>query len=315
MKTFLIIDTFNFLHRAYHALPTTFRDANGEPVNAVYGVTAMLINVLNTVRPQYMVAALDSREQTFRAEEFTSYKAHRKPMDDDLASQIPKVFEILDAFGIKQTVVEGYEADDVIGTLVEKFSGEQGLEMVVVSNDRDLWQLTNGHVKIMVPGKKGAVEWIGREEAEKKFGFVPELIPDFKGLRGDPSDNIPGVYGVGEKTANRLIGEFGTVEEIYKNLKDVTPESLRKKLEENYEQALMSKKLAQIIMDVPFQTDLDECAYTDFNRSNVKSVLEKYNFKSLIKRLGFEVSEDGKGGSSADLSKSSAPVGGQMGLF
>jgi DNA polymerase-1 len=305
MRKFLIIDTFNFLHRAYHALPATFRDQNGEPTNAVYGFTSMLINVLNQIKPQYMVAALESERPTFRVEDFTAYKAHRKPMEDGLMVQIPKCLEILDAFGIKQIQVEGYEADDVIGTLVKKFS--DGIETVIVSNDRDMWQLaTNSNIVIMYPGKKGEMEWIGAKEADARFGFDAHKIPDYKGLRGDPSDNIPGVFGIGEKTATNLIQKYGSVEEIYKNIGRVEPESLRKKLTENYEQALMSKKLAQIITDVPVTVSLGECKYSDFNRGAVKNVLQKYNFKSLIRRLGFE-DESSK--------KSSEPPANQLNLL
>lgn len=305
MKTFLLIDTYNFLHRAYHALPSTFRNDKGEATNAVYGVTSMLLNVLNTIKPHYVVSALDSNEPTFRSTDFISYKAHRKPIEDDLASQIPKVIEILDSFGIKNIEIPGYEADDVIGTLVKKFSKE--VELVIVSNDRDLWQLVGSSVKIMVPTKEKDIYWVGPKEAEDKFGFNPSQIPDFKGLRGDPSDNIPGVYGIGEKIATKLIQEYGSVENMYRNLKDIQPESLRKKLEENYEQALMSKKLAEIILDVPLTIDLEECKYNDFNRVRVKEVLQKYNFKSLIKRLGFD--EEG------NLKKDKEIPENQIGLF
>src|SRR3989338_2094837 len=154
MKKLLLIDTFNFLHRAYHALPSTFRDSNGEPVNAVYGVTSMLISIFETVKPDYVVAALDGQAPTFRVENFTSYKAHRKELADDLASQIPKVFEIIDAFGIKRIVVEGYEADDVIGTLAKRFSSKD-LDVLISSNDRDLWQLLNKNVMVILPTKCG----------------------------------------------------------------------------------------------------------------------------------------------------------------
>ncbi|MBU1133010.1 hypothetical protein KKG08_01935 [Patescibacteria group bacterium] len=286
MKKLLIIDTFNFLHRAYHALPSTFRDVEGSPTNAVYGVTSMIINVLDQVKPNYIFAALDSREPTFRVEEFTQYKAQRKPMEEDLEVQIPKVLEILDAFGIKSIVVDGYEADDIIGTVTKKF--EKEVEVVIVSNDRDLWQLVGNGTTIMVPGKKGAIEWVGEREVDAKLGFDACKIADYKGLKGDSSDNIPGVYGIGEKTATKLIQEYGSVEEIYRNLDKVTPDSLRKKLEESTEQALMSKKLAQLIMDVPLSVELEECRYKEFNKVAVKEVLEKYNFKSLIRRLGFE---------------------------
>ena len=286
MKKLLIIDTFNFLHRAYHAIPSTFRGPDGQPTNAIYGFTSMVINVLDQVKPDYIVAALDGQEPTFRVGEFTPYKAQRKPMEEDLQSQIPKVFEILDAFKIKKIVVEGYEADDVIGTVATKFKGK--VNTVIISNDKDLWQLAgNGNI-IMVPGRKGEIEWMGEKEVDARLGFEAEKVADYKGLRGDPSDNIPGVYGVGEVTATRLLQKYGSIENIYKNIGGVEPESLRKRLLESYEQALMSKKLAQIILDVPFQLNLEECKYNEINKIEVKKVLEKYNFKSLIRRLGFD---------------------------
>jgi DNA polymerase-1 len=288
MKRLLVIDTFNFLHRAYHALPKTLTDSEGEPTNAVYGVTSMLITVFNQIQPTHVVAATDSEEPTFRVEEFTAYKAHRKPMDDELASQISKVYEVLDAFGIKRIEVPGYEADDVIATLAVKFAGDAGI--IIVSNDKDLWQLVDGHVVVMVPKGRGDAEWIGKKEAEARMGFDIEYMVDYKGLRGDPSDNIPGVYGVGEVTAKKLIHEFGNLKNIYKNIEKVKPESLKKKMEENYEQALMSKKLAELVTDVPVTVDFSECKYKEFNKVEVKKVLEKYNFKSLIKRLGFDES-------------------------
>jgi len=292
MKKLLIIDTFNFLHRAYHALPKTFKDQNGEPTNAVYGVTSMLINLLSRVKPDYAVAALDGEKPTFRVEDFTQYKAHRKPMEEDLSSQIPKVFEILDAFGIKMVLAEGYEGDDLIGTVAKKYSGEN--EVVIISNDRDMWQLAGKNVVIGVPNGNNEFEWLGDKETHARLGFDPKYIADYKGMRGDPSDNIPGVYGVGEVSATKLIQEFGSLEDIYKNINMVKPDSLKEKLLNSYEQALMSKKLATIILDVPMQLDLDECKYTEFNHGKVKEVLEKYNFKSLIRRLGFEIPGDKK---------------------
>ncbi len=285
-KKLLLIDTFNFLHRAYHALPPTLTDSEGNPTNAVYGVTAMLISIFGELKPDYVIAALDSEEPTFRVEDFTAYKAHRKPMEDALASQIPKVFEIMKAFGIKQITVNGYEADDIIGTAVKRFSKE--VDVIIVSNDKDMWQLLGDGVAIMIPTKGNDVDWVGPVEAEKRLEMKPAQLIDFKALRGDPSDNIPGVYGVGEKTAKKLIEEFGSVEEIYKNISKVEPESLREKLANNAEEAVMSKHLATIITDVPMEVSLDECKYTDFNRAKVKDVLQKYNFKSLIKRLGFD---------------------------
>lgn len=289
MSKFLLLDTFNFLHRAYHALPKTFTDKDGNPTNAIYGVTSMLLNVFSSVKPNYVVAALDGMKPTFRAEEFVNYKAHRAETDNDLVSQIPKIFDVLEAFGVKQILVEGYEADDVIGTLCTQFKSHKDLQFVVVSNDKDLWQLVDDQVMIMVPStKSGLVDWYGAKEVETRMGFKPELVPDYKGLRGDPSDNIPGVYGVGDITAVKLINQFGTMENIYKNIKDVEPVKLREKLLNNYEQALMSKRLAQIVLDVPVGVSLKDCMYYDYDRDKVLKILQKYNFRSLINRLGLQ---------------------------
>jgi DNA polymerase-1 len=305
MKKLLIIDTFNLLHRAYHALPNSFRDKSGEPVNAVYGVSSMLITLLAKIKPDYVIAALESKTPTFRVENFTAYKAQRKPMEEDLSIQIPKVLEVLDAFGIKQLQVNGYEADDVVGTVTKKYSDKN--EVVIISNDRDLWQLAEGNTMVGLPGGKGDVDWVGGKEAEARLGFKPEKIADYKGLRGDPSDNIPGVFGIGEKTATRLIQEFGSVEEIYKNIDKVKPDSLREKLLNCAETAMMSKKLAELILDVPVDVNLDECVYKEFNHGKVKEILEKYNFKSLLRRLGFGVD--------LEVKKKEEPLKEQLPLF
>ncbi len=285
-KKLLIIDTFNFLHRAYHALPKTLTDSEGNPTNAVYGVTAMLINVFDQIKPDYVVAAMDSKEPTFRVEDFTAYKAHRKLMEDDLAVQIPMVFEIMDAFGIKSIQVSGYEADDVIGTVVEKI--EDDVDVVVVSNDKDLWQLVKDNVSVMMPLKKGSTKWVGPKDVREIMGMEPHQLIEYKALRGDPSDNIPGVYGVGDKTAKKLIDQYKDVDSIYKNIDKVTPDSLKEKLANNAEEAVMSRHLATIVKDVPFEFELNEAKYTQFSIVNVKDILQRYNFKSLIKRLGFE---------------------------
>jgi len=291
MKKLLLIDTFNFLHRAYHALPDSFRDPMGEPVNAVYGVTSMLINVLNAIKPDYAIAALDGIKPTFRVEDFTGYKAHRRPMDNNLSIQIPKVFEVLEAYRIKTVVVDGYEADDVIGTMAVRFASDTD-QAVIVSNDRDLWQLVNKNVVVMIPTTTGQAEWVGHDEVRARMGLEPYQIPDYKGLRGDPSDNIPGVYGVGEKTAVKLIQEYGNVENVYRNIDKIEPLTLRNKLAASAEDAVMSKKLATIILDVPVDLKLDDCCYHEFNKEHVIEVMKKYNFKSLIKRLGGDLSEE-----------------------
>jgi len=269
MKKLLLIDTFNFLHRAFHALPKTFKDAAGEPTNAVYGVTSMLINIFDTLKPDYAVAALDGEKPTFRVGEFTGYKAHRA-----------------------EIVVEGYEADDVIGTLAAKLKAKT--DIVIASNDRDLWQLVDKNVTIMLPTKEGPAEWLGEREVKARLGFEPKLLADYKALRGDPSDNIPGVYGVGEKTAQDLVERYGCIEEIYHHISEITPIYLKEKLANNAQEAALSKKLALIVEDVPLYVSLAECQYQEFNKSAVVEVLKKYNFKSLMRRLGFEIEDKKK---------------------
>jgi DNA polymerase I len=286
MKKILLIDTFNFLHRAYHALPKTLTNGAGEPTNAVYGVTSMLISVFDQVRPDYVVVAMEGEGPTFRVENFTGYKAHRKPMENELSSQIPKVIEVIDAFGLTRVQVNGYEADDVIGTICERFGDDH--EIVVVSNDRDLWQLLDKNVVVMVPEKGGTVSWVGEKEAEVRFGFNPDKLIDYKALRGDPSDNIPGVHGIGDKTAKKLIDAYGTVEEIYRHIGEIEPNSLKEKLANNAEEAVMSKQLATIERDIPMELDIESCKYSEFNKANVVDALKKYNFKSLIRRMGMD---------------------------
>jgi DNA polymerase-1 len=253
----------------------------------------MLINVLDQIQPDFVLTAMDDVEPTFRVEEFTGYKAHRKPMEDDLSSQIPKVFEVIDAFGVKRVSLPGYEADDVIGTMIDKY-GDKNTEVIVVSNDRDLWQLVGGNVMVMSPGSKGVSEWIGEKEVLARYGFSPKQIPEYKGLRGDSSDNIPGVYGIGEKTAKKLIYEYKNIDEVYKNIDKIEPKSLRDKLLNGYEQAMMSKNLATIIRNAPMDVSLKECEYHEANKENLKEVLEKYNFKSLIRRLDKDEEEEKK---------------------
>ncbi len=297
MKRLLIIDTFNFLHRAYHAIPKNFKDSEGNPTNAIYGVTSMLVSALDEIKPNYIVCAVESKERLLRLDDFEDYKAHRKPMDEDLSVQIPGVFEILDAFGIEQIDVKGYEADDVIATLVENFKkidsedGKIDLEILILSNDRDLWQLVGANVFVMLPVKDGFVEWIGPDQVNTRMGFGVNRVADYKALKGDPSDNIPGVAGIGEKTAKDLIQEFGGLDDIYAAVES-RPEkfsaNVLKKLIDGKESAYKCKKLVLLQKDLAIGADLSKLEFSQFNKGRVKEVLFKYNFKSIIKRLGFE---------------------------
>jgi DNA polymerase-1 len=306
-KKLLIIDTFNFLHRAYHAIPKNFTDSNGNPTNAIYGVTSMLVSTFDQIHPDYVVCAVESKEPLLRMADLETYKAHRKPMDEALAVQIPGIFEILSAFGLSQIDVGGYEADDVIGTITKRFKGED-LEILLLSNDRDLWQLIDSNVFVMLPVKDGSIEFVGPEQVKSRFGFEPELMIDYKALRGDPSDNISGVPGIGEKTASDLVLQFGGIDKIYSAIES-NPEKLNptlaKKLMEHKETAYKCKKLVTLECDLNLDLNLNEFAYSDFNKGRVKEVLFKYNFKSLIKRLGFEPAK----------SQNFEPNENQLGLF
>ncbi|MFA5776663.1 MAG: 5'-3' exonuclease H3TH domain-containing protein, partial [Patescibacteria group bacterium] len=260
MRKFLLIDLFNLMHRAYHALPKEFSDKDGNPTNAIYGVSSMLINVLQQVSPDYVCAVLDTEKPTFRHVDFTGYKAHRRPTEDMLSVQIPKIKEIVEAFGIKMVSSPGYEADDLVGTLAVK--NQDCCQMILLSNDRDLWQLVSPNIVVMLPSTRGdKIEWIGEKEVVARLGVTSAQVPDYKGLVGDPSDNIPGVYGIGGKSAGKLMADFGSVEEIYKNIDKVTPESLRKKLIDGYEQAIMSKKLATLDLNTPVEFSREDSRY------------------------------------------------------
>jgi len=289
MRKIVIVDTFNFLHRAYHAIPKSFRAPDDTPTNAVYGVTSMLISLINETHPDCIVAALDSKKPTFRSEEFSNYKAQRKEMEDDLKVQIPLVFESMDLLGILKINCEGYEADDIIGTLVTKLESDEANQIYIVSNDRDMWQLISKNVYVLIPNTKGGFDKIDEEEALKRLEFDKKHLVDYKALRGDTSDNIPGVYGIGEVTAKKLISQYGTVEDIYRHIDEIKPDGLKTKLVESVEMAYLSKKLATIILDAPIQFKIEDCAFRLNITEELVAFLTKMNFKSLLRRLNVNI--------------------------
>jgi DNA polymerase-1 len=287
MPKLLILDTFNFFHRAYHALPLSLTAPNGTPVNAVYGVASMLINIFNLIKPDCVVAALESIEKTERKKQFDDYKAHRKPMEEELRTQISILLEVLEAFGICTLSMSGYEGDDIVGSLVKKYSGE--MEIIIASNDRDLWQLVGPGVMVMSPKNNGSsADWIGSKEVWAKYGFGPKTIVDYKALTGDASDNIPGVMGIGRVTATKLLVKYGSLEEIYACLEEIGTifgTGVGKKLEEGRDSAFLSKELASLQMDLPLEVTHESCNFSGLNKDSVKTVLEKYAFYSLLRRL------------------------------
>ncbi len=290
-KTLLLVDGHSILHRAYHAFPKSLTTSNGEQTNAVYGFTRIFLSVLGKFEPCYVAVSFDTPEPTFRHQEFAPYKEHRPEMDTELADQIPLVHEIVEVLRIPIFEVPGYEADDVIGSLVEQVNHanerELGAELtriqtIIVTDDMDMLQLVRNGAKVYMP-KKNKI-W-GREDVLEKFGFPPEKIDDYKSLRGDPSDNIPGVRGVGPKIAKDLLSKFDSMENIYKNLEMVESKRVRNLLAESAEQAALSKQLATIITDVPIKLDLDKCRFDDYDPDKVEEVFSGLEFKSLLSML------------------------------
>ncbi|MFH0840632.1 MAG: 5'-3' exonuclease H3TH domain-containing protein, partial [bacterium] len=259
-KSLVLIDAHAVLHRAFHALPN-FTSSNGEPTGALYGFSAFLIKVIKELEPDYIVACYDLPEPTFRHIAYDKYKAQRPKMDDSLATQINRSRDILNAFNIPVYDAKGFEADDILGTIVEQLkinpvSSGIKLKIIIASGDLDTLQLVKDNDVVVYTLSKGIKEAViyNKEAVKKRFGFVPELTPDFKALKGDPSDNIIGVPGIGDKSASELVQKFGTIENIYKKLKkdkkDLEKEGIKpriiKLLEENEEEALFSKTLAEI---------------------------------------------------------------------
>ncbi len=287
MKRLVLIDANALIHRGYHALPP-LTTKKGELVNAVYGFSAILLKVLRELKPNYIVTAFDLPQPTFRHLEYEEYKATRPKTPEELVRQFPIVKQVVRAFDIPIFEKEGFEADDIIGTITKKTGKD--IEDIVVTGDLDTLQLVDANTKIYTL-KKGINDTIIYDEkaVKQRFEFEPERLIDFKGLKGDPSDNIPGVPGIGDKTAINLIKRFGTIENLYKKLekdkvKDI-PESLKKKLLENKEQAVFSKKLATIRYDVPIKFNLEDCRVETYDYQKVVKLFQELDFKSLIGRL------------------------------
>ncbi|OIO20483.1 MAG: DNA polymerase I [Candidatus Magasanikbacteria bacterium CG1_02_41_34] len=300
-ETYVIIDGHAVIHRAYHALPP-MSAKDGSSVNAVYGFALMLLKTIQDLQPTYIAVSFDVAGGTFRDTIYAEYKATREKADDDLYAQIPLVYELVEAFGLPIYTKEGFEADDVIGTIAEKNKKHDNLTTIIVTGDKDLLQLVDDDVTEVYLLKKGMSDFELYNEAKvlEKFSFGPDRIVDYKALRGDASDNIPGVKGVGEKTATTLITEIGGIEEIYKEIKNSKSQiqnkistSILKKLEEGEESAKMSFELATIRRDVPDISPILSDAKTEtFNRDALIEVFRKFEFYSLLKRIPGEEQKD-----------------------
>ena len=263
----------------------------GEVTTAVYGFTSTLLSVLSLVKPTHIAVALDAPAKTFRHEKAETYKATRAPMPDDLRRQAERIRQVLDAFNMPVFEEPGFEADDVLGTLARQ-AKTQGVECVLVTLDSDLLQLVEPGVDVFMyrPYIKAApAVTYNVDGVRDRYGLEPEQIADYKGLKGDTSDNIPGVPGIGEKTATKLLQQFGTVEAIYERINEVTPDKLRENLRIHKDQALLSKNLAVISRDAPTKLDVEACRLQRFDRARVEELFHELEFRSLIDRIPEEL--------------------------
>ncbi len=286
MKKFIIIDTFALMFRAYYALPDLKTQA-GLPSGAVFGMGNFIIQILDMFRPDYVIAVKDMAAKTFRHEQFEAYKANRTEAPDNFKVQIEHVFRLIESFGIPLIGIEGFEADDLAGTLSRRIPLEyDDMDVVCVTGDQDYLQLVNERVTILTPQIGfNKTKIYDRAAVFEKLGVYPEQVVDYKSLKGDTSDNVPGVPGIGEKTASMLLQRFGTLEDVYANI-DSVEGKLREKLIMYKDQALMCRHLVQLDLNVSIENfDLQEAVFTPEHFQNVEAVLAEYDCFSVVKKL------------------------------
>jgi DNA polymerase-1 len=285
----VLFDGHAIVHRAFHAFEKTriLTSKSGEIVSAVYGFASILLKSVTDLRPVYWAIAFDRPTPTFRHVMFDGYKAQRPPTPDELVGQMGRVRQLVEALRMPVFELDGFEADDMLGTLSRQAS-EQGVETVIVTGDADAMQLVSQTVKVLYPKPRGTFGDTALFDADmvvEKYGVKPDHIADLKALVGDPSDNIPGVRGIGEKTAVKLIQQFGTIEEIYIHLGEVAPARLQALLKDNEAVAYATKKLTTIVVDTPVSLNLDQCRVSRYDRDTVTGLFRELGFSSLLGKL------------------------------
>lgn len=284
MQKLIIIDGNAILHRAYHAYPPLTNN-QGMIINAAYGFFSMLLSIITDQKPEYLAVCFDRAAPTFRKALFVGYHANRLELPEDFVPQIVLVHELLEKMNVSMFELDGYEADDLIGTLATRTVLEKDLEAVIVTGDRDMLQLVNKRVKVLMPLMGITKTALFDEKAvEEKYGVKASQFIDYKALIGDASDGYPGVTGIGPKTAANLITEYGTFENLYKSISKL-PEKVGLKLATDAEQAALAKKLATIVTDVPTQFDIKKCKCSDFDISSLREALLGQGFETLTKRV------------------------------
>ena len=285
-----LVDGYALIYRSYFAFAKNpLRASTGEETGAAYGMANFLVRLLDERHPDYLGVVLDSREPTFRHRQFPDYKATREKMPDDLGAQIPRVLDLFEAFRVPVIEIPGQEADDVIGTLARK-GAELGLDVYIVSGDKDFYQLIDERVMLLNPGRGGQAavdeEVVDLAKAPGKFGVGPERVTDILGFMGDSSDNVPGVPGVGLKTAQKLVGEWGSMEDVYAHLDEAATPKLRQKLAEHRAAALLSKDLVTIRTDLELDLDLEALRVREPDRKKVTALFAELEFVALLRRFG-----------------------------
>jgi DNA polymerase-1 len=299
----VLIDGHALIYRAYHAFPG-LTAGNGELVNAVYGFSRILLTAIQDLSPTYLAVTFDSKGPTKRADSFAAYKAHRPEMPEDLKPQIERVKAVVEAMNIPQFAVAGYEADDLLGTVTTQVAAEQVVRMgscdellsIIVTGDKDLFQLVDSCTHVWLPGRgKGQVDMqYDADGVFQKMGVTPSQVVELKALMGDSSDNIPGVKGVGKKTAEKLVATFGTIDALYERVESLVASgekdellkgALLTKLITDKELAFVSRELATIDRQAPIEFDLERCRVTDYDKHAVTALFEELDFHSLLRLL------------------------------
>ena len=296
-KRLLLIDGNSIMNRAFYGIMgNKMLSSNGKYTNAVYGFLAILFKNLEDLNPDYIAVSFDLKAKTERHKLYEGYKANRHGMPDELAQQMPMIKEVLKAMNIDIVEMEGYEGDDILGTL-SKYGEKQGLDVTILSGDRDTFQLATDKVTIRIPRtKQGKTETdeYDRKKVIEEYGLEPRALIEVKGLQGDTSDNIPGVPGIGPKTAISLIQKYGTIENLYKSIEEGTDDLKGKNKEnivENKDMALLSKTLGEINVNVPLEDTLEDLKIEQWDRVKVLELFREWNFKRFIERFNLESSD------------------------
>ena len=283
-KLLILIDGNSLMNRAYYALPELM-NKKGQHTNAIYGFANILFKIMDTYKPSHISVAFDLKAPTFRHKQYDAYKGNRKKMPNELREQVEPLKKMIDAFGINRIELEGYEADDLIGTVAKNFE-QDGFEVYIITGDKDALQLVSDKIKVLFT-KKGISELdeYDPDKMTEKYELTPQQFIDLKGLMGDQSDNIPGVAGIGEKTGIKLLKEYGSIENIYMNIDEIS-KSIKAKLEAGYDMAFLSKSLATIMVDIPLELKVDEFEKKDIDKNTLISLFSEFEFNSLIGKVG-----------------------------